>query len=94
MYRGGYLIIDASKVSLAGAGATVVTDSKMADALRRNTKPVVVFENVNVSNLRFTMCSVTWKDTGAVDGKVYNIVDGNNTIAVSTDDDTVTFTIT
>lgn len=92
MYRGGYLIVDASKVNLSAEAATVVTDNKMADALRRNTKPIVIFENVRVSDEVFTMCSAVSSDTGALDGKVYLIVDGQNTIAVTTDDDKVTFT--
>lgn len=91
-YPGGYQMVDLHGIEFNNDQATTVTDSKIADTLRRTNKPVY-FYNAIIDGAATNVVADIRTNTGAVDGKVYGFIGPNSAFFnVSTDGDKVTFT--
>lgn len=87
---GGYQTINLSSLTL-GTQAVTVTMPNVAEILRTTRKPVYFYgAKFGANTVRGWVTIVG--DTGAKDGKVYNIVGTDVSFNVTTDDDNVTFT--
>lgn len=92
MYPGGYQMVNMNGAEITNASATVITDAKIADILRRTNKPVY-FYNVTIDRISTNVVADIRTNTGAVDGKVYGFIGPNSTFFnVSTNDNKITFT--
>lgn len=87
---GGYQMVDISDVTLT-AQAVTVTNAKNADILRKTSKPVY-FHGAKIGTNTIVGLATAVADTGAVDGKVYNVVTSQGIYLVSTNKDNITFT--
>ena len=87
---GGYQMVDISGVTL-GTQAVTITNAKNAEILRKTRKPVY-FHGAKIGAVTVAGFATLVSDTGAVDGKVYNVVSAQGAYLVSTNDDTITFT--
>lgn len=87
---GGYQMVDISGVTL-GSQAVTITNAKIAEILRRTRKPVY-FHGAKIGSVTVAGFATLVSDTGATDGKVYNVVSAQGAYLVNTDDNKITFT--
>ena len=92
MYPGGYQMVNMNGVQITNDSATVITDAKIADILRRTNKPVY-FYNVTVNGISTNVVADIRTNTGSVDGKVYGFIGPNSSFfIVSTNNNKIAFT--
>lgn len=85
-------MINMNGAEITNNSASVITDSKIAEILRRTNKPVY-FYNVIVDGIPTNVVADIRTNTGAIDGKVYGFIGPNSSFFnVSTDDNKITFT--
>lgn len=87
---GGYQMVDISDVTLKTTAVTV-TNAKNAEILRTTRKPVYFHGAKLGANTVAGFASLV-SDSGAVDGKVYNVVSSQGEYLVSTNNDNIIFT--
>lgn len=91
-YPGGYQMVDLTGVEFTNARATTITNSKIADILRRTNKPVYFYGAI-IDGISTNVVADIRTNTGAYDGKVYGFTGPNSAFFnVSTDGSNVTFT--